>query len=124
MRNLLFISIALLAITALAMGPEYFSSRKWIEEHALKPKFEKKLFVGESKQPINTYIVEFHSGISLREVINATRLKNEDLFVQILRSQKKTEPVFFDEVKAIAKPSFQLKENDVIWLSTLPFAQN
>jgi len=32
--------------------------------------------------------------------------------------------VFFDEVKAIAKPSFQLKENDVIWLSTLPFAQN
>jgi hypothetical protein len=106
------------------MGPEYFSSRKWIEEHALKPKFEKRLFVGESKQTTNTYIVEFRNGISLRQLINATRLRNEGLFVQILRSQKKTEPVFFDEVKAIAKPSFQLKENDVIWLLTLPFDQN
>jgi hypothetical protein len=106
------------------MGPEYFSSRKWIEEHAPKANFEKKIFVGESKQTTNTYILEYRDGISLREVINTTRLKNTDLFVQILRSQKKTEPVFFDEVKSTAKPTFQLKESDVIWLSTLPFSQN
>jgi hypothetical protein len=124
MRNLSIIFLLLLAVTVFGMGPEYFSSRKWIEEHSKKSKFEEKLFVGEAKQTTNTYILQYRDGISLREIIDATRLKNTEVKVTVLRSQKKTEPVFDDVVKASAKPSFRVNKDDVIWLSTFPYNRN
>ena len=70
----------------------------------------------------NTYILHYHDGILLRDVIDATRYKSTNqVFVVILRSDSyKTGPVFFDYVKATEKPKFRLREQDVVWLMSEP----
>jgi hypothetical protein len=126
MRILIVIFFSLVTMTCFAMLPEYFSSRQWIEQHTPKdqtPK-EQRIFVGDSKATTNTYILRYHEGILLRDVIDSTRFKDTDVFVIVLRSEHKTKPVFFDTVKRIEKPKFDLKAEDVIWLSTLPVAIN
>ena len=126
MRILTIICLSLVAMTCFAMGPEYFSSRQWIEEHTPKDKTpkEQRVFVGDAKQTTNTYILHYRDGISLRDVIDATHLKGTEVMVTVLRSEHKTEPVFFDTVKGTENPKFKLRAQDVIWLSTLPFAIN
>jgi hypothetical protein len=126
MRILTIICLSLIAMTCFAAGPEYFSSRQWIEKHTPKDKTpkEQRVFVGDAKQTTNTYILCYQDGISLRDVINATHLKGTEVMVTVLRSEHKTEPVFFGTVKGTDKPKFQLQAQDVIWLSTLPWIIN
>ncbi len=126
MRILSAILCLVLAASALAMGPEYFSSRQWIEEHTPKDKTpkEQRIFVGEAKQTTNTYILHYRNGLSLRDVIDATHLKTNDVMVTVLRSDRKIEPVFDDVVRASAKPGFAVRAQDVIWISTLPVKRN
>jgi hypothetical protein len=114
------------AVSALATGPEYFSSRQWIEEHTPKDKTPKEppIFVGDSKQTARTFIIRYREGISLRDIINATHLKTNDVMVTVLRSDRKIDPVFDGIVRASAKQSFTVRAQDVIWLSTLPVVRN
>jgi hypothetical protein len=126
MRILSVILYLVLAASALAVGPEYFSSRQWIEEHTPKDKTPKehRIFVADAKQTTNTYILHYRDGLSLRDIIDATHLKTNDVMVTILRSDRKIEPVFDDIVRASAKPGFTVKALDVIWISTLPIKRN
>src|ERR1035437_473784 len=106
MRNLTIICFSLVAMTCFAMLPEYFSSRQWIEQHAPKSKTpqEERIFVGDSIATTNTYILRFHAGILLRDVIDSTHYKGSDVDVIVLRSEHKTQPVFFETVKQVEKP--------------------
>ena len=119
MRILAVIFLLLVSLTCFAMLPEYFSSRQWIEQHAPKSRTpqDERLFVGDSIATTNTYILRYHVGILLREVIDSTHYKGSEVFVIVLRSEHKTQPVFFDTVKQSEKPKFELKAKDVIWIS-------
>jgi len=105
-----------------ATGPEYFSSRQWIEEHTPKDKTpnEQRILVGDSKQTARTFILRYREGISRRDIIDATHLKTNDVMVTVLRSERKIEPVFDKIVRGSAMPRFAVKAQDVIWISTLP----
>jgi hypothetical protein len=74
-----------------ATGPEYFSSRQWIEGHAPKDRTpnEQRILVGDSKQTARTFILRYREGISLRDIIDATHLKTNDVMVTVLRSERK-----------------------------------
>jgi hypothetical protein len=125
MRTLIAI-LCLTAASAFAMGPEYFSSRQWIEDHTPKDKTpkEQRIFVGDSKQTTRTFIMRYHQGVSLRDIIDATHFRTNDVMVTVLRSERKIDPVFDDIVRASAKPSFTVRAQDVIWISTLPVVRN
>jgi hypothetical protein len=121
MRILAVILLSLASLTCFAVLPEYFSSRQWIEQHAQKSTIpqEKRIFVGEcnSTNRVSHYILRYRDGILLRDVIDVTHYKGMDVFVIALRSEHKTEPVFFDTVKQSEKPKFEIKAGDVIWLA-------
>ena len=114
------------AASAFAIGPEYSSSRRWVEEHTPKDKTpkEQRIFVGDAKQTTRTFIVRYREGISLRVIIDATHLKTNDVMVTVLRSERKIEPVFNDIVRHSTTPRFTVKAQDVIWISTLPVVRN
>ena len=124
MRILTVICLSLFAMSCFAGLPQYSSSCQWIENHTPKDKTPKQpwVFVGDDTVPTNTYILHYHDGILLRDVIDATRYKSTNqVFVVILRSDSyKTGPVFFDYVKATEKPKFRLREQDVVWLMSEP----
>ncbi len=126
MRILTATLCLVLAASALAIPPEYSSSRQWIEEHTPKDKTPKehRIFVIDAKQTTNTYILHYRDGLSLRDIIDATHLKTNDVMVTVLRSERKLEPVYDDVVRASVKPSFTVRAQDVIWISTLPVSRN
>jgi hypothetical protein len=119
MRILAVILLSLVAMTCFAALPEYFSSRQWIEQHTPNDKTptEQRIFVGDDLETTNTYILRYHAGILLRDIIDSTHYKGSDVFVIVLRSEHKTEPVFFDVVKQSEKPKFELRAKDVIWIT-------
>ncbi|MEI6076818.1 MAG: hypothetical protein WCS94_14645 [Verrucomicrobiota bacterium] len=119
MRILAVILLSLVSVTCYAMLPEYFSSRQWIEQHTPKNQTpqEDRIFVGDSIATTNTYILRYHDGISLRDVVDSTHYKDSDVFVIVLRSEQKTQPVLSSALKRGAKPAFKLRAQDVIWIS-------
>ena len=119
MRIFAVIFLLLVAMTCFATLPEYSSSRQWIEQHASKSKTpqDERIFVGDSIAPTNTFILRFHAGILLRDVIDSTHHKGSDVDVIVLRSGPKKEPVFFEVVRQAEKPKFELRAKDVIWIA-------
>ena len=75
---------------------------------------EHRIFVGDSKQTARTLIVRYREGISLRDVIDATHLKTNDVMVTVLRSKQKTKPVFDELVRTSSSPRFEVRAQDVI----------
>jgi hypothetical protein len=126
MRISIIIGLLFVTMTCFATLPEYYSSRQWIEQHTPKDKTptEQRIFVGDSKTTTNTYILRYHDGISLRDVIVAAHFRDTDVFVIVLRSRHETKPVFFDAVKRGEQPKFKLEAQDVIWISTVPVVIN
>jgi hypothetical protein len=106
-------------MTCFASLPEYFSSRHWIEQHAPKSQTpqDNRIFIGDSIATTNTFILRFQAGFSLRGAIDLTRYKGSDVDVIVLRSEHKTQPVFFETVKQTEKPKFELRAKDVIWIA-------
>ena len=119
MRILAVILLSLISLTCFAALPEYSSSQRWIEQHAPKSQTppDERMFIGDSIATTNTFIVHFQAGFSLRDAIDLTRYKGSEAFVIVLRSEHKTQPVFFDTVKQSEKPKFELRAKDVIWIS-------
>jgi hypothetical protein len=119
MRILAVTLLSLVAMTCFATLPEYFSSRQWIEQHTPTSKTtpEEQIFVGDSIAITNTYILHFHAGISLRDIIDSTPYKGSDVDVIVLRSEHKTLPVFRETVKRDKNPKFELRAKDVIWIA-------
>jgi hypothetical protein len=70
-----------------ATPPEYYSSRKWVEERCTTndtPKSEH-LFLGRVVPQEYAAIVQYHRGISLREIIDQTQFKGTTVNICVLR---------------------------------------
>ena len=122
MRNLLVIFLLFVTMTSFAMLQEYSPSRQWIEQHMPNDKTptDQRIFVGDSKATTNTYILRYHEGILLRDVIDAAHFRDTDVFVIVLRNRPNAETVFFNTVGRMEKPKFKVEAQDMIWVSTLP----
>ncbi len=115
MRALITAIFVFVAAAAGAMAPEYDSSRRWVEQNnsADKTRATKRVFVVYST---NSLILRFHEGMSLREIVDATPLKGKAVTVYILRESQKTKPVFDEKAEASAKPSFQTRPRDLLFI--------
>jgi len=76
-----------------------------------------RIFVGDPFETTKTYVLRYHAASVLREIIDSTHFRGSDVFVIVLRSAHKKQPVFFHTVKRSEKPTFKLSARDVIWIS-------
>ncbi|HTX20795.1 MAG TPA: hypothetical protein VMD27_02885 [Candidatus Aquilonibacter sp.] len=124
MRILTAILVMLVVVTCLASLPPYGPYRQLIEEHTQKDKTPKKPWVFVDADDVTTnysydYILHYHDGITLRDVVDATRYRSSnEVFVVVVRNNSPKGPVFFDYVKATERPKFKLREQDVVLLMT------
>jgi hypothetical protein len=125
MRRLLTVLGLILVCTSVrAMSPEYFSSRKWVEERCSTNQIPEKdrIFVGRPS-PGYAAIVHFRKGITLREIIDQTPFKGTVLTVCVLRPHTDPSKHLFRKVLPTDKPSLEINQEDMIWLyeySTTP----
>ena len=114
------IILLLFAANVFATGPEYDSSRRWVEGHNPKDQtpITNRVFVAYSNT--DTIIVRFKNGIMLRDIIDQTKFKGKKVGVIILRSGNKTTPVFDEVITPLGKPSFMVRADDMIWFTDVP----
>lgn len=100
-----------------AMSPEYFSSRKWVEERCTTngtPKSER-LFLGRVVPQKYAAIIQYHVGISIREIIDQTPFKGTTVNVCVLRPH--VDPTTnLMHVAPTDTPKFEVKPLDMIWI--------
>ena len=115
MRSLIISCLLLISSAAMAMSPEYDSSRQWVEQHNPKDTTpaSARVFVVFST---NSVILRFRDGIALREIIDATPLKGKAGSVYVLRESQKKEPVYDSVVPPADKPPFLVKPRDLIFI--------
>ena len=106
-----------LCMTAHATAPEYFSSRKWVEEQVgtNSTAKEERVFVGRVGPKKYAGVIRFHNGITLREIFDQTPFKGTAVMVCVLRADHRNSPNVF-RVAASEKPDYQVKNMDMIWL--------
>ncbi len=100
-----------------AMSPEYYSSRKWVEQRCstnTTPR-EERIFVGRVVPKEYAGIIRFHKGITLREIIDQTPFKGTAVMVCVLRAEWRM-PGHVFRVTAKEKPDYEIKDLDMIWL--------
>jgi len=120
MKTFVALLFVLVATHAWAMRPTYDSVRASVEEQNptnATPASER-IFV--SHNYTDGAIVHFREGITLREIINETKLGDKDVNVIVLRSPNNTtmdKAACFETVKPSDKPPFVLKREDVIYFS-------
>ncbi len=117
MRAVLILFGLLLCTSVRATPPEYFSSRKWVEERCLSnatPKDER-IFVGRLDPQEYAGILRYHKGITLSEIIAQTPAKGSTVVLCILRP--KVDPEWkLITVKPTEKPNFVVNAQDMIWI--------
>ena len=117
MRVLLLLFGLSLCLSLHATPPEYFSSRKWVEQRCVTnttPKDER-LFVGRVVPHEYAGIIHYHQGITLRDIVDQTPFKGTTVVVCILRPH--VDPVTnIIKVEPTDKPTFEVKALDMIWI--------
>jgi hypothetical protein len=117
MRALLILFCLSLCTSLHAMSPEYFSSRKWVEQRCATnttPKDER-LFVGRIVPREYAGIIHYHKGITLRGIVDQTPFKGTTVVVCVLRP--KVDPAtYMFSMKASDNPKFDVKAEDMIWI--------
>lgn len=119
MRRLLILFFSMLCAAALAVGPEYNSLRRWVEDQNPKDKTPaaERIFVNHDWKA--STIVRYHKGITLQEVLDQAKL--EARFISIYRAGHKPsgKPVY-DEAGPLAgeydRRAVLVKPLDVIYL--------
>jgi hypothetical protein len=117
MRALLILFGLSLCMSLHATPPEYFSSRKWVEERCATnttPKDER-LFVGRVVPHEYASIIHYHKGITLREIVDQTPFQGTTVVVCVLRP--KVDPwTNIITIKPSEKPQFVVNALDMIWI--------
>ena len=121
MKTLILAAFILCCALARATGPEYHSTRMWIEDHCGTNQVpaEQRLFVAScpgSPLPSFAVVMPYREGISLREIIDQTRCLGTNAMVTVLRSKKSATPVYEDSIGASDKPAFVVRRLDVIYI--------
>ena len=120
MRTSLALLFVLLATQAWAIRPSYASVRDSVERQNPTNSVPAAERVFVSDNYTDGVIVHFREGITLREIIDATKLKGKDAIVIVLRSpnnMRMEKAAFFETVKPSDKPAFIVKPRDVIYFS-------
>jgi hypothetical protein len=120
MKTFATLLFVLLATQAWAMRPTYDSVRKSVEQQNPTNAIPAAERVFVSDNYTDGVIVHFREGITLREIIDETKLKGKDASVIVLRSPNNTtmdKAAFFETVKPSDKPPFVVKPGDVIYFS-------
>jgi hypothetical protein len=117
MKVLIALFAVTLCIAAQATPPEYFSSRKWVEERCITNSTSKdeRVFVGRLVPKEYAGVIHFHKGITLREIIDQTPFNKTAVMISVLRADRRTSPNVF-RVAASEKPDYEVKNMDMIWL--------
>ncbi len=100
--------------------------RDWVEKQSLTntvPKGER-VFVGtdamNSSASGYAVIVPYHKGVTLRQIIDQTPLKDKRVYISVMRpgatNDPKSFPIFGIPVKPTANPNFEVKPLDLIWI--------
>jgi hypothetical protein len=123
MKRLLAVALFALCAVAHATGPEYWSSRSWVIERCstnqVRPR--ERVFIATtpgSGPPAFATIVRYRKTLSIREVIDQTRFR-DNAAVTVLRSGRPATPVFDTVVRADECPTFALKALDMVWVGEL-----
>lgn len=117
MRTLLTILALTICTSLYATPPEYYSSRKWVEQLCATnqtPKDEQ-LFLGRVVPQKYAAVVRYHQGITLREIIDETPFKGTTVNVCVLRPHVDPIKNLF-LVKPTDKPKFEVNPLDMIWI--------
>jgi hypothetical protein len=104
--------------SALANGPEYYSSRNWILEkaHISDEKVpHEMLYLGVIKSQ-SGFVVLFRKDAKIQYLIAMTAYKQSAARVIVLRKPKPVGPVFNDVIKPGDKTNFTLRAGDVVWV--------
>jgi hypothetical protein len=117
MRTLVAVFVLLVCASAHAARLEYSSSRKWVEQRCTTNTVaqDERVFVGRIWSPQYAGVLGFHTGMTLREVIDQTPFKGETVQVLVLRPETR----FSDHYMTIGpreKPNYEIKALDMIWL--------
>ncbi len=101
---------------------DYSSGRAWVEQQCFTngtPQDER-LFVGRMISPRVASIIQFHKGISLREIIDQTPLKGKVVKVCVMWPDRTKAGPFTRHVYITIgpgeNPDYDLKPLDLIWL--------
>lgn len=117
MRTLLILFGLSLCMSLHATPPEYFSSRKWVEDRCVTnttPKDER-LFLARVVPQEYAGIVQYHKGITLREIIDQTPFKGTTVYAVVLRPHVDPSANMI-LVKPTDQPKFEIRSLDMIWL--------
>ena len=117
MRALLIFFALTVCDSLHAASPEYFSSRKWVEQLCSTnqtPKDER-LFLGRVVPQKYGAIISYHRGITLREIIDQTPFKGTTVHACVLRPHVDAATNII-LVKPTDLPKFEIKPLDMIWL--------
>jgi hypothetical protein len=117
MRALITACVLLVCASVRAVQPEYFSSCRWVEQQCgtnMTPKDEC-VYVGRIEPHKYAAIIHFHTGMTLREIIDQTPFKGTAVTVHVLRAKRPISMYYF-RVGASEQPDYQIKNQDMIWL--------
>src|SRR5215510_5033384 len=117
MRVVIGICVLLIFSAVHGAQPEYFSSRKWVEQECgtdTRPK-GKCTYVGRVVPRKYAAVFHFYKQMTLRDVIDQTPFKGTAVMVQVLRAESRTSSYVF-RVGPSEKPKYRVKSQDMIWL--------
>jgi hypothetical protein len=117
MKAFLIFCALIVGMSLHAIPPEYFSSRKWVEDlcSTNQTPRDERLYLGRVVPQKYGAIIRYHRGITLREIIDQTPFKGATVTVCVLRphADPKTNLTL---VKPKDRPKFEVKPLDVIWI--------
>ena len=106
------------------MLPTYKGSKKWVEEHAKTNGTcpNGTVYIGRAYENVQyAKIICYHKKLKLRDVIDQTPDKGNNVFILILRKDFDSIPCKDPHsflVKAQENPSYQIQPEDMIWIYT------
>jgi hypothetical protein len=117
MKTLVAISLMLTCFWVHAVQPSYSSSRTWIEQQCSTntPVEANRIFVARFGPQRYAAILEFHQGMTLREIIDQSPFKGTTVIVHVLWAERQTSDEYL-KIRASEKPKYKLKNLDVILL--------
>jgi hypothetical protein len=114
MRALTGICVILICTAVHASQVEYFAYRKLVEQLCTNaiPQGERVFVAGPEKYAA---IIQFHKGMSLRELIDQTPFKRKRVIVHVSRAERRTSNEYLS-VWPSERPHYELKDLDLIIL--------
>jgi len=101
---------------AQATGPEYFSSKNWIEEKAHSPSPSQDVIYLGVITSQSGFLIPYRKTLKIQDLIAMTSYKQQVAGIIVMRSKNPIEPVFRVTSEPGSKINFVLEPSDVVWV--------